>query len=123
MPVKRDIKALIAEDAANSQIHYDVISPDSNTHPDCEGESLFSALDNSRHQVISPKQSNGSSDEVFVATDGKKSGDTIKTNLNDKKENKRWKEQESLELSDNDEMVVKFTKGCKKIAPTTSIGG
>ena len=109
-PVKRDIKSLIAEDAAKSQTHYEMLSPDSNNHPDCEGGNLFSALDNSRHHVVSPKQSNGS-DDVFLSSENK-SSNTMKTNLNNKKDNKKWKDQESLELSDNDEMIVKFTKGC-----------
>ncbi|KAL5254575.1 hypothetical protein ACHWQZ_G014129 [Mnemiopsis leidyi] len=109
-PLKRDIKSLIAEDAAKSQTHYDMLSPDSNNHPDCEGGNLFSALDNSRHHVVSPKQSNGS-DDVFLSSENK-SSNTMKTNLNDKKDNKKWKDQEPLELSDNDEMIVKFTKGC-----------
>ena len=112
-PVKRDIKSLIAQDLAKSQARYDMLSPDSNNHPDCEGANLFSALDSSRHQVVSPKQSNGS-DEVFTPTDNKKSstGNTMKTNLNDKKDNKKCKDQEALDLSDNDEMIVRFTKGC-----------
>ena len=118
-PVKRDIKSLIAEDAAKSQARYEMLSPDSNNHPDCEGGSLFSGLDNSRHQVVSPKQSNGS-DEVFVSPESKKSGNTIKTNLNDKKENKKLKDQEPLELSDNDEMIVKFTKGCNISGTSTA---
>ncbi|XP_063681469.1 uncharacterized protein LOC134816521 isoform X2 [Bolinopsis microptera] len=110
-PVKRDIKSLIAQDLAKSQARYDMLSPDSNNHPDCEGANLFSALDSSRHQVVSPKQSNGSN-EVFTPTDNKKSGNTMKTNLNDKKYNKKCKDQEALDLSDNDEMIVRFTKGC-----------
>lgn len=104
-PVYRDIRSLIEADAAHSQARYDeLLSPDSNTHPDCEGGFLVSGLE-PQHGVLSPKQSNGS-DDVFSPSETKTS--TIRTNLNNKVEVKKCKD--TFELSDGEETIVTITK-------------
>ena len=108
MPAPRDLASLIETDAANSQATYtSPFSPDSNNHPDCD--QLFSALDTrDHHAAVSEKPSNGS-DEVFLDI---KQGNTVRTNLNDKVGPRKVRDRESLELSDSEELVVRFSKSC-----------
>ena len=107
----RDIKSLIEADAATSQQGYTATSPDSNVLAGGNECDLISGLD----KTPASAQASNNSDEVFRSesrgTVSTGLSNTLKSNLNtDKPEVTKCKDN-TLDLSDTDEISVKIQKG------------